>query len=233
MKKQLFVIAQAKGGSGKSVLVWAMAQKNKDAIYLDMDDGTSTTMKQLRYLKPKMVTFQNSAKTIDRGKFNDFLEYIAVHEKSVFVGDMGASLSEQLPHYFHDYGAGILARALEELNIELTVICVVGGQNIFAACMEYLGSLADACRGMVNIRVAINDHFPFSSVQQEEFDVFANEMKLNDCFHFDLSKDRNMTTQQKLADVLKNGNGLQAEGIMTRSLLFESIKNLAAWKTID
>lgn len=231
MKKQLAVVAQAKGGSGKSVLVWLMAQKDKDAVYLDMDDGTATTMKQLKYINPKMVTFQNAAKTIDRGMFNDFLEHIAVHEKQVFVGDMGASLSEQLPHYIMDNGADIISWGLTQLNVDMTIFCVIGGQNIFAACMTYLESLVNACNGHIAIRVAINDHFPLSELQKNEFDAFAKAVGLNDSFHFNLSKDKNLVAQQKVNDVLKDGNGLQNVGVFTKVTFHDAIKNLPLWKT--
>ena len=227
MKKLIF-ITQAKGGCGKSVLSWLHAQRFPEAVYLDMDDATTTTMKQLKYLNPHQVTFLNATKTIDRGLFNDFLEYIAGHEKDTFICDLGASISEQLPHYINDFSAAALKSALDSLQLDLTIYCVIGGQNIFVACMDYLQALAEACSNQIKIRIAINDHFPLSDIQQEEFNSFCKALKLKDAFHFNLSRDKNAATQQRVNDILKSGTGLQNASVITKELFRLSIQNLPA-----
>jgi hypothetical protein len=224
--KRLILITSSKGGSGKSTLTWLCAQKYPDAVYLDMDDGTTTTMKQLRYLNPHLVSFLNSTNTIDRGRFNDFLEYIGGHEKNMFICDLGASLSEQLPYYLKDHGADVIRAGLDALNVEMNIICIVGGQNIFAACMSYLDELFAASLAKINIRVAINDHYPLSDLQQEEFTSYCKSIKLKDPFHFNLSKDKNLTVQEKVNNILKDGNGLQNASVFSKILFANSINNL-------
>ena len=227
MKKLIF-ITQAKGGCGKSVLSWLHAQRFPEAVFLDMDDATTTTMKQLSYLTPHQVTFLNSSKTIDRGLLNDFFEYVAAHEKDLFISDFGASISEQLPHYINYFSATALKSALDAMKIDLTIICVIGGQNIFVACMDYLEGLATACNNQIKIKVAVNNHFLLNETQQQEFATFCKTLKLKDTFHFNLSRDKNSATQQRVNDVLKSGTGLQNVSIITKELFRSSIENLPA-----
>lgn len=67
MGKKIYFITQAKGGSGKSVLAFMLAEKYKEAVLLDLDDATTTTTKQLAYRKPIKVSFLDpSTKRIDR-----------------------------------------------------------------------------------------------------------------------------------------------------------------------
>jgi ATPases involved in chromosome partitioning len=228
MKKIIF-ITQSKGGVGKSVLSFLYGQKfAESAVFLDLDDATSTTLKQLAYLQPKQVSFLNESKNIDRGLYNNFLEYISVHEKNTFICDLGASISEQLPYYINDFSATALKSALDAMQIELTIICVVGGQNIFVACMDYLEGLATACDNQIKIKVAVNDHFLLNETQQQEFAAFCKALRLKDTFRFNLSRDKNAATQQRVNDILKSGTGLQNASIITKELFRLSIQNLPA-----
>lgn len=223
--KKLYFVTNQKGGCGKSVCTFLFAQKHPEAIFLDCDDATGTSKRQLQYLNVAQISFLNSAKVIDRGLFNDFLEYISSHSNSLFVCDLGASLAEQLPFYLQDHGADVIRAGLDALNIEMNILCVIGGQNIFAASMQYLQSLAVICNSKISIRVAINDHFPLTGIQQEQFIAFEKAMKLKDSFHFDLSKDKNLTVQQKINDILKDGNGLKDASVFTKILFENAIKN--------
>ena len=173
-----------------------------------------------------MASFQNGSDIIDRGKAGDFFEYIAGHEKSSFLCDLGASLSEQLPYYFRDNGAAAIREGLDELAVALTIVCVIGGQNIFSATMGYLAALLTACDGCLNVVAALNDHFPLNAQQQDEFNAFARLAGLEDAFHFDLSNDKNQAAQQKISGVLQQGQGLKNASTFTRILFERSIKNL-------
>jgi hypothetical protein len=74
MKKKIHFVTQAKGGSGKSVLTFMLAEKYKDAVLLDLDDATTTTMKQLAYREPVRVSFLDpTTKRIDRGAFHSMV----------------------------------------------------------------------------------------------------------------------------------------------------------------
>ena len=79
MTKKIHFITQAKGGSGKSVLAFMLAEKYSQAAILDLDDATTTTMKQLAYRKPVKVSFLDpTTKRIDRGAFNGLFESVVL-----------------------------------------------------------------------------------------------------------------------------------------------------------
>lgn len=128
MKKKVYFITQAKGGSGKSVLAFMLSEKYKDAFVLDLDDATTTTMKQLAYRKPVKVSFLDpNTKRIDRGAFNGLFESVIDAKKELFIADLGASVAEQLPKYLSMNDAESVAELLQSNNIQLEIVCIVGG----------------------------------------------------------------------------------------------------------
>lgn len=207
MKKKIHFITQAKGGAGKSVLAFMLAEKYKDAVVLDLDDATTTTLKQLAYRKPVKVSFLDHAtKRIDRGAFNGLFESILEANRDLFIADLGASVAEQLPKYFLMNGVETIKEVLDANEICLRIVCVIGGGNIFKATMEYLAELVEVAGGWLEIIVAHNGFYPCSEEQTTtllEY-VHANELSL---IHFDLVKDKGEVAMRTVENVLKSGNG--------------------------
>jgi hypothetical protein len=56
-EKEIHFITQAKAGSGNSVLAFMLAEKYREAVILDLDDATTTSMKQLAYRNPPRFLF--------------------------------------------------------------------------------------------------------------------------------------------------------------------------------
>ena len=167
MKKKIYFITQAKGGSGKSVLAFMLAEKYKEAVILDLDDATTTTVKQLAYRKPIRVSFLDpTTKRIDRGAFNGLFESVIEANRELFIADLGASVAEQLPKYFSMNGVDVIMDILLKSDIQLQLVCVVGGGNIFKATMEYLDELVESTKGFLEITVAMNGFYPCSSEQK-------------------------------------------------------------------
>jgi cellulose biosynthesis protein BcsQ len=190
MNKKIYFITQAKGGAGKSVLAFMLAEKYKEAIILDLDDATTTSIKQLAYRKPIRVSFLDQVtKRIDRGAFNGLFESVIEANKELFIADLGASVAEQLPKYFSMNGVDLITGVLEASNIELQIVCIVGGGNIFKATMEYLAELVESTNRYLNITVAHNGFYPCSEEQQRVLVDFVNENDLT-LTNFDLVKDK-------------------------------------------
>lgn len=207
MNKKIYFITQAKGGAGKSVLAFMLAEKYKEAIILDLDDATTTSIKQLAYRKPIRVSFLDQiTKRIDRGAFNGLFESVIEANKELFIADLGASVAEQLPKYFSMNGVDIITDVLEASNIELRIVCVVGGGNIFKATMEYLAELVESTKGYLDITVAHNGFYPCSEEQQRVLEDFVNENDLT-LTNFDLVKDKGEIAMRTVENVLKNGKG--------------------------
>lgn len=207
MNKKIYFITQAKGGAGKSVLAFMLAEKYKEAIILDLDDATTTSIKQLAYRKPIRVSFLDQVtKRIDRGAFNGLFESVIEANKDLFIADLGASVAEQLPKYFSMNGVDLITGVLEASNIELQIVCVVGGGNIFKATMEYVVELVESTNGYLDITVAHNGFYPCSEEQQSVLVDFVNENGLT-LTNFDLVKDKGEIAMRTVENVLKNGKG--------------------------
>jgi hypothetical protein len=207
MNKKIYFITQAKGGAGKSVLAFMLAEKYKEAIILDLDDATTTSIKQLAYRKPIRVSFlDHVTKRIDRGAFNGLFESVIEANKELFIADLGASVAEQLPKYFSMNGVDLITGVLEASNIELRIVCVVGGGNIFKSTMEYLAELVESTNGYLDITVAHNGFYPCSEEQQRVLVDFVSENNVT-LTNFDLVKDKGEIAMRTVENVLKNGKG--------------------------
>lgn len=208
MTKKIHFITQAKGGSGKSVLTFMLAEKYREAVLLDLDDATTTTLKQLAYRKPVKVSFLDpNTKRIDRGAFNGLFESVVEAKRELFIADLGASVAEQLPKYFSMNGIDVIMEILETSGIQLQLICIIGGGNIFKATMEYLAELVESTRGHLEIIVAHNGFFPCSSEQESILHEYVGVNKLS-LITFDLAKDKGEIAMRTVENVLKDGNGI-------------------------
>lgn len=208
MEKKIYLLTGSKGGVGKSLAAFMLAEKYKEAIVLDLDDATTTSMKQLAYRNPVKVSFLDpSTKRIDRGAFNGFFESIAEAKKKLFIADLGASVAEQLPKYFSMTGIDVIVDVLKASNIQLQIVCIVGGGNVFKATMEYLAELVDSTNGSLSIIVAHNGFFPLSQEQRTSLHEFVTEHKLR-LTSFDLIKDKGEIAMRTVENVLKDGNGI-------------------------
>lgn len=224
MMKQVVFITQSKGGCGKSILAYLFAEKYQDAQIIDMDDATKTSSKQLAYREPLYVKFLNQTNTIDRGAFHKFIERVASMESSIIICDMGASVSEQLPYYLEDM-KDVLPGILEALEISLSIYCVVGGGNLFSSTMKYLDDLYKRAEGNYSVNVFRNDYFWFNEKQEQEFYAYIKHRKLPS-FTFNISKDPNEMTQNRIREVLESGQGIQKASLISKAFFQMAIKKL-------
>lgn len=227
MKKKIQFITQAKGGSGKSVLTFMLAEKYKNAMLLDLDDATTTTMKQLAYRDPIKVSFLDPVtKRIDRGAFNGLFESVMDAKEDLFIADLGASVAEQLPKYLSMNGIEVITDLLNASEIQLQIICVVGGGNIFKATMEYLVELVAATNGTLEIVVAHNGFYSCSDEQQDALQHYASQNGLA-AFKFDLVKDKGETAMRTVENVLKAGKGISGLSPFTSIYFKKPIEQLS------
>ena len=208
MNKKIYFITQAKGGAGKSVLAFMLAEKYKEAVILDLDDATTTSIKQLAYRKPIKVSFLDpTTKRIDRGAFNGLFESVIEANKELFIADLGASVAEQLPKYFAMNGVDVITEVLQASNIQLQIVCVVGGGNIFKATMEHLDELVESTSGNLDIVVAQNGFYPCAEEQQSTLLDYIHEHDLS-LINFDLVKDKGEMAMRTVENVLRSGKGI-------------------------
>ena len=227
MKKKIYFITQAKGGSGKSVLAFMLAEKYQEALILDLDDATTTSMKQLRYRQPLQVSFLDpTTRRIDRGAFNGLFESVIRTKRELFIADLGASVAEQLPKYFSMNGVEVVREILVAHNIQLQLVCVVGGGNIHKATMEYLEELVNSVKGCLEITVALNGYYPVSEEQHVKLLAFAEVYNLP-VTDFDLAKDKGEMAMRTIENVLKDGNGTSGLSPFTSIYFRKPIEDLS------
>jgi hypothetical protein len=226
MKKKIYFITQAKGGSGKSVLAFMLAEKYREAIILDLDDATTTSMKQLKYRDPVQVTFLDSeTKRIDRGAFNKLFQSVMEEDYDLYVADLGASVAEQLPKYFSMNGIEAITEMLRQIDIQLLLVCVIGGGNIFKATMGYLQELVESVKGLLPITVALNGVHPVAKEQEADLNKYTELNKLP-LVPFDLVKDKGEIATRTVDDVLRSGNGTSGLNPFTAIYFKKPIEDL-------
>lgn len=224
MKKLIF-ITQAKGGSGKSILTYLLAEKYEKAVVCDMDDATRTSSLQLAYRKPVEISFLNDNNVIDRGYFSDFLEKIAeAKSKDLFLCDLGASVSEQLPHYINSIGVEFLAETLKAMDLELEIFTVVAGANNFSQTMAYLEQINGVVGGKISVRVFKNEYFTFTADQSNALNSYT-ELHSLPVSSFNITKDNNETTQNRVREVLKAGKGIKDAPAFSKMFFTSALKN--------
>lgn len=202
------IIAQSRGGAGKSTLTFMLAEKHLHAIILDMDDATTATSKQLAYRNPIQVSFLDpDTKRIDRNAFNSLFESVAEADKDLFIADAGASVAEQLPKYFEMSNPKKVSEMLAPSEIELRIICVVGGGNNFKSTMGYLNELVESVQSQFEIIVAHNKLYPMSEDQTLAFEEYCTDHDLR-FFSYDLVNDKGELAMRTAENVLLSGKGL-------------------------
>jgi hypothetical protein len=124
----------------------------------------------------------------------------------LYIADLGASVAEQLPKYFSMNGVQAIKEILDVIDIELQLICVVGGGNIFKATMEYLAELVDSVTARLKVIVAVNGFYSLSPEQETALQqyVLCHSLTLT---NFDLVKDKGEIAMRTVENVLKSGKG--------------------------
>lgn len=203
--KKLQFICQSKGGSGKSILTFLLAEKYKKAIILDLDEATKTSSLQLAYRDPKKISFMNAENNIDRGLFDTFMETVASSKNGHFLCDLGGTTSEQLTIYFKQMGSE-LKPVLTDMGINLELYVVVSGGNNFVQTITYLDELVLAGKSDFQIKVFKNEYYDFTSDQTTALESYCELHEL-DLIPYTISVDRNETTQNRIIQVLNAGKG--------------------------
>lgn len=151
IKKKINFVIQSKGGSGKSMLTYLLALKhelNKNVAFIDLDQSTRTSTKQLEFLTNEnrifAVSITDNIERIDREKLVQVIQALSEQEYNEFVIDCGAPESEQLPKLFTlDFDSTLLPEIEKEFNVEITFYVVVAGGAAYKACMNYLQSVVE------------------------------------------------------------------------------------------
>ncbi len=208
MKKKVYLFTQSKGTMGKSLGSFILAERYPNAVILDLDEATKTSKVHLAYRNPIPVSFLDEhTQRIDRGAFNTLIESISIYNAEMFIADAGSTVSEILPRYLDATGADTVAELLASSEIQLNLICIIGGGNVFRATMLYLEELEKACKGKLSITVLYNAHYPFADNQKDFFHKFITDKKLKWKTFSSLSN-ASETAARTVDAIIRSGKGL-------------------------
>jgi cellulose biosynthesis protein BcsQ len=141
MKKLHFII-QAKGGVGKSLLMYLFAlkhHKRSECLFVDLDASTHTAKRQLTFVDQEQfdsVSLMDEKGLLVRDNLINYLQSASESEFEEIYFDFGAPESEQLPSLM-EYDIPFKTFA-ELLDYEVTFHVVIGGGGAYNASVEYL-----------------------------------------------------------------------------------------------
>lgn len=221
MKKFLFN-AQAKGGTGKSMLTYLMALKNETnerSYFIDLDSSVKTSAHQLKFLQGKqpprfaIMNLLDIRDKIDRQLLFENLLELSKKEYDEFYFDFGAPESDQLPSLFSkDYNIEEFRQIQDELNAKFVFNVIVAGGGAYEASTKYLQKLVDLISGAFEVNIYINQA-SFANHQHliDELKYYASVRK-NKINSVNLFGDFDITTapHKNILNLIEQGKGIES-----------------------
>lgn len=162
---KVHLILQSKGGCGKSLLTWFLANlyaNDESVVFMDIDESTKTSSSRLDSILPKgqsiFYPILNEQKKLERELFLNLFEKISrLSATNVFL-DFGAPESEEFRKLLEfEIDSKNLMEELQYLGIELILFVVVAGRDAFASCTRFLTSLSDLVDGTIPSKILMNE----------------------------------------------------------------------------
>lgn len=234
-KKKINFVIQSKGGSGKSMLTYLLAlkqQSNKSVAFIDLDQSTRTSTKQLEFLAEEnrifSVSITDSIERIDREKLVEVIQVLSEQDYDEFVVDCGAPESEQLPKLFTlDFDSSMLQELEIEFNTEITFYVVIAGGAAYKSCMTYLQSVVQTI-SKEKIVVYYNENTFQNDDSQKllaNFQEIMDRQKLKHKPFGNFYVDR--SSGKDVINNVTNGLGLESyTGFITKKIIQQEIKKV-------
>lgn len=164
-KKEIILILQAKGGVGKSMLTWLIAnneKNNDDVLFIDLDESTKTSATRLPSIigesRVKAIKILDNNKKLEREKIISVFESLAESKFKKIIIDFGAPESEEFKRLLeYDISSYELVSELEEKNLKLKIFVVIAGNDAEYSCLSYLKGLNKVIDGNIEIFCLMNE----------------------------------------------------------------------------
>jgi hypothetical protein len=162
--KNVHLILQAKGGVGKSLFTWFVAQAEKDTktSFIDLDESTQTSFNRLEYIvgNKRIRHFQilNDSKRMEREKIIGLFESLSKAQSPNIYIDFGASESEEFKKLLSlDIPAEFLKAELIQMDIQLNLFIILAGRDAFVSSYQYFEVLLEQIGGAFPYCVLLNE----------------------------------------------------------------------------
>lgn len=225
---------QSKGGAGKSMLTYLQALKqesNDQAVFVDLDSSTKTSVRQLRFIGLKKrvleVDIFDKIRKIERERLFQILETLNKTTFSEVYIDFGAPESEQLPGLFSiDFSIEEFKAFEKELKARFVFNVIVAGGTAYRSSFEYLKNITGLVNGQFTINAYVNE-FTFMNYEHliDEVREFAKatggliqEVKPYGAIQIDRNSGQIITENIKEGKGIAEYNSFAAKTIIKREL---------------
>ncbi len=214
---------QGKGGVGKSFRIYQFAlreQAHFEALFLDVDNSTQTSHRQLAFLHgqkrvAKLSLFDDRDKQ-DRQRFPQSLLQLASLPYARYYFDFGAPESEQfIPLLRRDVSARMLKQIEDHLGARFVFHMVIAGNTAFQPCVEYLVSIVEGLAGLFPLEVHQNEHTFVGVAHEEQRQSLATFCQHNQLpLHPFGAIDADSHVGRRIVHYAQMGQGMEAYGFL-------------------
>ncbi len=233
--KHVHFILQAKGGVGKSFLTYLYAltqENNPSALFVDVDNSTQTSDRQLAFLRgqkrvAKLSLFNERDKQ-DRQLLPKSLLQLAAQSYQEYYLDFGAPESEQFPALLRrDLSAAMLKQVETHTDSTYTFHVVIGGNTAFKPCVEYLISMVGILEGLFPVQIHLNEYNFVGPAQAEQRKSLANFCTENGLILHSFGRiDADSEVGKQIVHYAQLGKGLAEYGFLERLVMEREISQL-------
>ncbi len=146
--KKVNLILQSKGGVGKSLFLWFVAQIEKEnkTAFIDLDESTETSATRLGTIvgenRVRHFKILNENKKLEREKILNLFETLAETKTENWFIDFGASESEEFRRLLEfDIPAQSLSEELLGMGVELRIFIIIAGRDALISCLRYYNAM--------------------------------------------------------------------------------------------
>lgn len=170
--KKIHFIAQAKGGVGKSLLMYLFALKfghDPSVYFIDLDSSTQTSKNQLKFLAAtnmEVVQLSNDKDVLVRDRLISYLELVSVSEFDQFFFDLGSPESAQLPALLR-YDLPMKEFA-DMLGLEMIFHIVMAGGSAYVPSGQYLDQIGEVAKEFqINVWKSVTSFRKYPELSKE------------------------------------------------------------------
>lgn len=162
--KKVNLILQSKGGVGKSLFLWFVAQAEREnpTAFIDLDESTQTTSARLGSVvgqaRVKHFKILNENKKLEREKILNLFESLSQSKTDKWFIDFGAPESEEFRKLLEfDVPADVLATELKSMGIDMSIFIVVAGKDALVTCLNYYHAFQKIVGGAIPVLALMNE----------------------------------------------------------------------------
>ena len=183
--KKINLVLQSKGGVGKSLFMWFVAQAEKEdtTAFIDLDESTQTSFARLGSIvgeeRVRHFAILDENKKLEREEIMNLFEKISKTKTDRWFIDFGAPESEEFRKLLeYNISAEELATDLQEMGVELCVFVVLAGKDALVSCLNYYNSLQKIIDGKIPVLALMNEG-TFGGLESMEYGhKYLNEAKI-------------------------------------------------------